>query len=139
MIKHKDMEKTEALLIEYKNLLGTEDEASEKRKKEILAALKEDGTQETHEKIKALISAELERIDGDIKTIRERMDNEDYRLLPLSYIAKKYFGKSAAWLSQRINGTPVRGRVYTLSAEQKDIFNRAVKEIGERIGSFQIA
>ena len=133
------MEKTEALLIEYKNLLGTEDEASEKRKKEILAALKEDGTQETHEKIKALISAELERIDGDIKTIRERMDNEDYRLLPLSYIAKKYFGKSAAWLSQRINGTPVRGRVYTLSAEQKDIFNRAVKEIGERIGSFQIA
>lgn len=133
------MEKTEVLLIEYKNLLGTEDEASEKRKKEILAALKEDGTQETREKIKALISAELERIDGDIKTIRERMDNEDYRLLPLSYIAKKYFGKSAAWLSQRINGTPVRGRVYTLSAEQKDIFNRAVKEIGERIGSFQIA
>ena len=133
------MEKTEVLLIEYKNLLGTEDEASEKRKKEILAALKEDGTQETREKIKALISAELERIDGDIKTIRERMDNEDYRLLPLSYIAKKYFGKSAAWLSQRINGTPVRGRVYTLSAEQKDIFNRAVKEIGKRIGSFQIA
>lgn len=133
------MEKTEALLTEYKNLLGMDDEASEKRKKEILAALKEDGTQETREKIKALISAELERIDGDIKTIRERMDNEDYRLLPLSYIAKKYFGKSAAWLSQRINGTPVRGRVYTLSAEQKDIFNRAVKEIGKRIGSFQIA
>ena len=133
------MEKTEALLQEYKTLLGMDDEISEKRKEDILAALKEDGTQETHEKIKVLIGAELERIDSDIKTIRERMDDEDYRLLPLSYIAKKYFGKSAAWLSQRINGTPVRGRVYTLSAEQKDIFNRAVKEIGERIGSFQIA
>lgn len=72
MIKHKDMEKTEALLIEYKNLLGTEDEASEKRKKEILAALKEDGTQETREKIKALISAELERIDGDINQLKKQ-------------------------------------------------------------------
>ena len=60
-------------------------------------------------------------------------------IIPVSYIARHYFGKSAAWLSQRINGTPVRGRVYTLSAEQKDTFNRAVREIGKRIGSFRIA
>ena len=133
------MEKTDILLQEYKALLGADDEASAKRKKEILAALKEGGTPEAHRRIEEFIGAELERIDGDIQTIRDRIDDEDYRLLPLSYIAKKYFGKSAAWLSQRINGTPVRGRVYTLSAEQKDTFNRAVREIGKRIGSFRIA
>ena len=38
-------------------------------------------------------------------------------IIPLGYIAKKYFGKSTAWLSQRINGTKVRGKVYTLSKE----------------------
>ena len=66
------MEKTEALLQEYKALLGMDDEASEKRKKDILAALKEDHTQETREKIKALISAELERIDGDINQLKKQ-------------------------------------------------------------------
>ena len=54
-------------------------------------------------------------------------------------IAQKYFGKSAAWLSQRLNGSEARGYVYTLNAEQKSIFNRAVKEIGQRISSLQLA
>lgn len=66
------MEKTEILLQEYTTLLGMGDEASEKRKKDILAALKEDHTQETREKIKALISAELERIDGDINQLKKQ-------------------------------------------------------------------
>ena len=61
------------------------------------------------------------------------------KLLPLRYIAQKYFGKSAAWLSQRLNGSEVRGHVYTLNAEQKSIFNRAVQEIGQRISSLQLA
>ena len=58
--------------------------------------------------------------------------------LPLSYIAEHYFKKSASWLSQRINGTPVRGRVYTLNEEQKEIFNRALSDIGRLIGSYRI-
>ncbi|WP_363296203.1 DUF5053 domain-containing protein [uncultured Prevotella sp.] len=61
------------------------------------------------------------------------------KLLPLRYIAQEYFGKSAAWLSQRLNGSEVRGHVYTLNSEQKEIFNRAVQEIGQRISSLQLA
>jgi hypothetical protein len=71
--------------------------------------------------------------------IAEQMDEDLKRVIPLSYIAKYYFKKSAAWLSQRINGTPVRGKVYTLSGEQKETFNRAMRELGQKIGSFQIA
>ena len=58
--------------------------------------------------------------------------------LPMAYIAEHYFNKSASWLSQRVNGTPVRGRVYALNSEQKEIFNRALREIGEFLQSYRI-
>ena len=57
----------------------------------------------------------------------------------MSYIAKHYFGKSSAWLSQRINGTLVRGKAYTLNDEQKRIFNNALQDISSRIGSLHLA
>ena len=80
----------------------------------------------------------IDEARAEIANLRREIKDEDYRLLPLSYIANHYFKKSAAWLSQRINGTPVRGKVYTLNSEQKHIFNQAVREIGQKIGSFQL-
>ena len=62
-----------------------------------------------------------------------------YDLLPISYIAQHYFGKSKAWLYQRLNGNKVRGKVYTLNDEQKNIFNSAVKDIARQIGSVQLS
>lgn len=70
-------------------------------------------------------------------TIAEQL-GELKQAIPLSYIAEHYFKKSASWLSQRINGTPVRGKVYTLNGEQKEIFNRAMREIGEMIKSYRL-
>ena len=73
------------------------------------------------------------------EVLRRRMNEKVYKLTPWGYIAKEYFGKSAGWLSQRINGTPVRGQVYTLSAEQKETLNRALQEVGTLIGSYRFA
>ena len=70
--------------------------------------------------------------------LNSKVKEEDYKLLPISYIAKNYFGKSSSWLYQRINGTNVRGRTYTLNGEQKKVFNSALKEIGEKIASLSI-
>ena len=91
------------------------------------------------EEAKAFISQKMEQLQSEVLTLREQLAEEDYKLLPLRYIAQEYFGKSAAWLSQRLNGSEVRGHIYTLNSEQKDIFNRAVKEIGQRISSLQLA
>lgn len=71
-------------------------------------------------------------------TIREQM-NEIIELIPVSYIAKNYFGKSRAWLYQRINGYKVRGHVYTLNEKEFEIFNRALKDIGNKIGSLSVS
>ena len=127
------------LLKEYASLAGKEDEKSEARKIEILNYIKLNADDSDREEAKAFISQKMEQLQSEVLTLREQLAEEDYKLLPLRYIAQKYFGKSAAWLSQRLNGSEVRGHVYTLNAEQKSIFNRAVKEIGQRISSLQLA
>ena len=126
------------LLKEYASLAGKEDEKSEARKIEILNYIKLNADDSDREEAKAFISQKMEQLQSEVLTLREQLAEEDYKLLPLRYIAQEYFGKSAAWLSQRINGSEVRGHIYTLNSEQKDIFNRAVKEIGQRISSLQL-
>jgi len=51
----------------------------------------------------------LEEAETEVSKIREKLDKDTYSLLPISYIAKNYFGKSTAWLQQRINGYKVKG------------------------------
>lgn len=70
-------------------------------------------------------------------TIREQM-KDIINLVPLSYIAQTYFGKSRAWLYQRINGYKVRGKVYSLNDKEIEIFNRALKDIGTKIASLSV-
>ena len=60
-------------------------------------------------------------------------------IIPLGYIAKNYFGKSTAWLSQRINGSKVRGKVYTLSKKDLETFNFALQDISKLLGSLSIS
>nr|WP_297641501.1 DUF5053 domain-containing protein [uncultured Bacteroides sp.] len=57
----------------------------------------------------------------------------------LGNIAKKYFGKSTAWLSLRINGSKVRGKVYTLSKKDLETFNFALQDISKLLGSLSIS
>lgn len=133
------MEDTKKLLAEYRSLMGLDDAASVARKEEIAELLKKSATAGTQEQAREFVKDNLARIDADMAVLRHKIDSESYGLLPLSYIAKRYFGKSAAWLSQRLNGTPVRGHVYTLNDEQKSTFNNALQEIGERIASLRLA
>lgn len=138
-LKQKDMENNTKLLKEYASLAGREDAKSEARKAEILSYIKTHANDADREEAKAFIGQKMEHIKDNVEVLRKQIETEDYKLLPLRYIAEVYFGKSAAWLSQRLNGSEVRGHVYTLSTEQKDIFNQAVQEIGKRISSLQLA
>ena len=69
--------------------------------------------------------------------MRSQVDDDLYKLIPWSYIARTYFHREPSWLHQRINGSPVRGKVYTLNDEQKATLNRALAEIGQRIGTYR--
>ena len=133
------MKEVDVKLKELKELMDKEDEQSEARRMEIALWIRENKTEEVEQVFRAFMDEGLTEIEIEIEDIRRQFNDEDYKLLPLAYIAKHYFGKSHAWLSQRINGTKVRGQVYTLNNEQKEIFNKALKDISKKIGSFHIA
>ena len=127
------------LLDESKVLAGNTDAESENRKNDIIAKLESMDSKEVAKVADPFMEENVTRLEHEVGVLRNQIEAEDYKLLPISYIAKNYFNKSAAWLLQRINGYQVRGKVYTLNEEQKGIFNHAVKEISNRISALQLA
>ena len=123
-----------------KPLMGTDNPAERERLDALTAELNaRQLTDEEKAMAQAWWNGGVDEIKQDIAALRSQIEEEDYKLIPISYIAKKYFGKSASWLYQRINGNKVGGRSYTLNAEQKATFNAALQDIADRIRSFSIA
>ena len=133
------MENINLIFNELKSLMGKTDKTSEERRDEISLWLKENSTNaEVKEAYNRFMTEGLAEVKSGVDKLREQIDSH-YDLLPISYIAQHYFGKSKAWLYQRLNGNKVRGKVYTLNDEQKNIFNSAVKDIARQIGSVQLS
>lgn len=137
------MTEVEKLTKELDSLMGETAPDKRKRFDVVVARLKELGGSEVRERLKPVVEHQLElaRQEGEIvkNALRSQISEDVYKLTPWSYIAREYFGKSVSWLTQRINGYPVRGRVYTLNSEQKQTLNRAMADIGKIIGSYRFA
>ncbi len=134
------MRTIEEILKEMKPLMGTDNPAERERLDALMAELNDRQlTDEEKAMAQAWWNSGVDEIKQDISVLRQQIEEDDYKLIPISYIAKKYFGKSASWLYQRINGNKVGGRSYTLNEEQKATFNRALQDIAKRISSFSIA
>ena len=83
-----------------------------------------------------VMDEKIEEVDR-LLTIQEQL--KPYKeILPISYIARTYFGKSAAWLQQRLYGYKVRGKVYSLSDKDINTLNSAIQDISKKIGSLSI-
>ena len=133
------MENINSIFNELKSLMGKTDKVSEERRDEISLWLKENSAnEEVKGAYNRFMTEGLAEVKSGVDKLREQIDSR-YDLLPISYIAQHYFGKSKAWLYQRLNGNKVRGKVYTLNDEQKNIFNSAVKDIARQIGSVQLS
>lgn len=126
------------ILSEMKPLMGSQAPEDRKRYEELKNELAQ---RELTDEEKA-IAAEwyrsgMNEIKEDIESLRQKIGDE-YELLPLAYIAEKYFNKTRSWLYQRLNGYSVRGKVYTLNPSERETFNRAVQEIAQRISSVHV-
>jgi len=131
------MSEAEKKIKELKQLMGKTDEQSVAERARIANWLKSNDSDEVQTLFDQFMEEGLAEINEDINKLRIQAAS-DYELLPISYIARHYFGKSSAWLQQRINGYPVRGKVYGLNEEQKATFNSAVQDIARRIKSVRI-
>lgn len=123
---------------ELKSCIGKTDEESRRKFEESLAYLKANDSEEVQQLMTRLIDEGLVKTKKSLDVLKNQLEDV-YDILPLAYIAKKYFNKSRAWLYQRLNGYPVKGRVYSLNEEEKKIFNAAMKDLSIRIGSVQLS
>lgn len=97
----------------------------------------------TKEEARRFVEQKLGEIEISVDNLRAQIAGETYRLLPLSYIAEHYFGKSVAWLSQRLNGTLVRAWLYNklngiddnggFTEKEKELLRGALFDLSERI------
>ena len=78
----------------------------------------------------------LKEIEKEI-SIRQQLE-EVKEVISLSYIAKKYFGKSLQWLNNRINGCIVNGKPCKFSEEEKEKLNYALSDVSKLLGSIRI-
>ena len=83
----------------------------------------------------------VEQFDEGMRKIIEDADEMIFRAklgdlpdaLSLSYIAKKYFGKSRGWLMQKVNGNRVNGRIATFTDEERRQFREALQDLSEKM------
>ena len=93
------------------------------------------------EKFKQLAPEEQSKIEAQtingIKNISDRVDDlingvrlgEVANIISLSYISKKYFGKTRQWLYQRLNGNMVNGKRAKFTDDERKILSKALDEI----------
>lgn len=67
-------------------------------------------------------------------TMAQRM-GEMAHVVSMSYVARKYFGKTRAWLSQKMNGNVVNGKPAAFTSEERAVLKAALADISEVLGS----
>lgn len=100
-------------------------------------------SEEDKQQISDFMDENLNQIDKEIsemeeKCIKLQLQNVS-EIISLSFIAKKYFGKTKNWLYQRINENTVNGKPCRFTKEELERFNYALKDISEKIGSLKLS
>lgn len=98
-------------------------------------------TEEEREAYLNISEAALKATINEAKNFIEKADDALLRnklgelpeVVSLSYIAKKYFGKSRNWLYQRLNGYLVNGKPARFTEEEKKKFIAAINDISDML------
>ena len=69
--------------------------------------------------------------------IREAL-REVLPAISVAHIARQYFGKSRAWLTQRINGNLVNGKPATLTPEERETMRQALRDLSNKLAACNI-
>lgn len=116
---------------------GKSKEKAEREMAAFFASLKpEDG-----EELRAAVIEDFARIHkniDEIKKIKKRIEirkvlSETLPFISVSEFAKQYFGKSASWLHQRINGNEVHGKAATFTDSELNILADALKDVASKL------
>lgn len=82
--------------------------------------------------------ARIHKVIDDSKQLRKRIEvrkqlEEVLSFISVSEFAKKYFGKSASWLHQRINGNEVHGKSATFTSGELHQLADALNDVADKL------
>lgn len=75
------------------------------------------------------------------KVIRTGIKQKLAPILPMistAYIAKNYFGKTASWFSQRLNGSIVNGKPAAFSEDEIRKLSTALSDISRKLAEIEL-
>lgn len=90
------------------------------------------GVQEDFDKIHQEVAGIKEQL-----TVRERLE-PILPYLSISFLAKKYYGKSSSWFYQRLNGNKIHGKVCRFTEEELTTLDMALKDISKQLLSLRL-
>ena len=127
--------------MDIKKIILDYHDSSESQKKEIRKKLKNDFLLLSEDEKKDVQRIFLESQDAVIKEGKEllaelRLKKElesvsEY--VSMSYIAKKFFGKSRQWLNNRIKGNLVNGKPAVFTSKELNLFSTALVNLSEEM------
>lgn len=127
-------------LSELKKLFGTDTPEFEEQIQKIAATYT---TEEDKKEIALFFDECIGEVDKGLTELEENCIKfqlkEVSEIISLSWLAKKYFGKTKAWLYQRINNNIVNGKPAKFTPEEIEKLNQALQDISHKIGSLRIS
>lgn len=81
--------------------------------------------------LEAMKNRNRKRTDVDTRT----MLDEIKQAVSMAYIAEKYFGKTRAWMNQRINNTTVNGKPTAFTNEELKILADSFSDLASRLSA----
>ena len=96
---------------------------------------------EDEAELQAAVSEDFARIHEDIeeaKILKQRKEvrkilSETLPFISVSEFSKTYFGKSASWLHQRINGNEVHGKTATFTSSELHQLADALNDVADKL------
>ncbi len=92
--------------------------------------------------VEEFVGSHMPKLTASVESLHEdavKLQLEEVSdMLNLSYIARKYFKKSRAWLSQRVNGSIVNGKPCRFTARELDTLNNALRDMSSRLSAVTV-
>lgn len=121
----------------FKSLTPQERESFQREREEHLEKMAESEREAYISASKQGLNETLKDAEAFIEKAEDKILKEKLGELPeiisLSYIARKYFGKSRNWLYQRINGYMVNGKPASFTPDERRKFTEALQDISDLI------
>ncbi|MCL1942435.1 MAG: DUF5053 domain-containing protein [Candidatus Azobacteroides sp.] len=101
-------------------------------------------TDEQKKEVVQTTSDEFKRMHNEISDMNKTLNVRDaladvLPFISVSHLSKQYFGKSASWFYQRMNGNIVHGKPAKFLPEEVEKLNYAIKDISTKLGAVCIS